>query len=715
MHIVPHPRGTTLESSEVVLGWPKRRVWRAGVRVLRVSHSAVVDAWRERERLLRRDGIDVRILSARVWDEAGMPVRLVARPGEPVEGVATWGRHPALFLFDPRPVWRALGEPWDVIDLHEEPFALATAEVLLLRALRARHTPYLLYSAQNLDKRYPWPFRALARRALRHAAGVSVCNEAAGDLVVRRGFPGRPAVIPLGLDPAIFAPDLARRPPARSGPVVVGYAGRLAAHKGVEVLLEAALRQPAIVLRLAGSGPDEARLQDRVTALGLAERVSFVGALDPSALADFYRGLDVLAVPSLTTDGWVEQFGRVAVEAMACGIPVVASDSGALPDVVGGAGRLVPPGDATALSQALVSVASDPDEWASLRANGFARAAGARWATVAARYRRLYELAMHPDSAMHPEPAIPTGATGERAVEVIVVAYGAPELLGRALASVAGVPVTVVDNSASPDVERVCRAAGVRYLDSGANLGFGGGVNVGLADRLSPGSDVLLLNPDAALEPGALAAMSARLAADPGLASVGPRQVDESGVQARVGWPFPTPARSWLAALGISRMVGTWWRALGPSGRAADRIDYVIGSVLLLRAEALEQVGGFDEDFFLYAEETDWAKRADLLGWRHTVVAEARALHTGAATSTDPAARDTHFAAGLERYLRKHHGDVGWAVARAGEIVGAAVRAVVVPGPRAAAARARLRVLMAGPLRAERALTADRPRRVGVR
>ena len=162
------------------------------MRVLRVNHSAVVDAWRERERLLRHAGLDVQTLSARVWDEAGMPVRLVPRPGEPVEGVATVGRHPALFLFDPRPLWRALGEHWDVIDLHEEPFALATAEVLLLLAVRARHTPYLLYSAQNLDKRYPLPFRVLARRTLRHAAGVSVCNAAAGDLVVRRGFPGRP-------------------------------------------------------------------------------------------------------------------------------------------------------------------------------------------------------------------------------------------------------------------------------------------------------------------------------------------------------------------------------------------------------------------------------------------------------------------------------------------------------------------------------------------
>jgi glycosyltransferase involved in cell wall biosynthesis/GT2 family glycosyltransferase len=672
------------------------------VRVLRVSHSAVVDAWRERERLLLRDGIDVRTLSAQVWDEAGRPVRLCPRPGEPVEGVATVGRHPALFLFDPRPLWRALADPWDVIDLHEEPFALATAEVLLLRAVRARHTPYLLYSAQNLDKRYPLPFRVLARHALRHAAGVSVCNQAAGDLVVRRGFPGQPQVIPLGVDPLVFAADPAHRPPAAGDPVVVGYAGRLAAHKGVDVLLDAAAGQPRLTLALAGSGPLEGRLRERVAASGLVDRVHFVGPLGTAALADFYRSLDVLAVPSLTTDGWVEQFGRVALEAMACGIPVVASDSGALADVVGGAGRLVPPGDAVALGRALIEVGTDPLEWAELRANGVARAAEARWTSVASRYRRMYELATH------------TGTTPQRSVEVIVVAYGAPVLLQRALASVRGLPVTVVDNSSSPEVDRVCRAAGVRYLDSGANLGFGGGVNVGLADRLLPGSDVLLLNPDAALEPGALAALSATLAAEPSLASVGPRQTGETGAATRVGWPFPSPARSWLAALGISRARHAG--VFGRSGRVAERIDYAIGSVLLLRAEALEQVGGFDEAFFLYAEETDWAKRATLLGWRHTVVDEAHALHTGAATSTDPTARDVHFTAGLERYLRKHHGAAGWAVARAGEVVGAALRGILRPGPAGAPVRARLKVLWAGPVRAERALvTPEGHARVGAR
>ncbi len=76
------------------------------MRVLRISHSGVVDAWRERERALRRRGVELRLLTAREWDEAGALVRLEPRADEPVEGVRTWGTHPALFVYDPRPLWR---------------------------------------------------------------------------------------------------------------------------------------------------------------------------------------------------------------------------------------------------------------------------------------------------------------------------------------------------------------------------------------------------------------------------------------------------------------------------------------------------------------------------------------------------------------------------------------------------------------------------------
>ena len=141
----------------------------------------------------------------------------------------------------------------------------------------------------------------------------------------------------------------------------MGYAGRLADHKGVDVLLDAVAGMPEVRLTLAGDGPAAAALRQRAAKPDLAGRVTFLGRLDDHELADFYGGLDVLAVPSLTTPTWVEQFGRVAVEAMAAGVPVVASDSGALPDVVGEAGLLVPPGNAEILRVALEDVLSDPE------------------------------------------------------------------------------------------------------------------------------------------------------------------------------------------------------------------------------------------------------------------------------------------------------------------------------------------------------------------
>ncbi|SDB79863.1 Glycosyltransferase involved in cell wall bisynthesis [Raineyella antarctica] len=639
-----------------------------------------------------RAGSAVVTLTAHRWEEAGAPVGLEPEPGEEVVGAGTLGSHPALFAYDPRPLWHLLGQDWDVIDLHEEPFALATAEILLLRGLRGQKAPYALYSAQNIRKIYPVPFRWMERWALRHASAVHVCNDEAGRICADKGFPGAPRTIPLGVDLEHFTTD--DPPIKRLGPIVgsgvptgssgagrrgvVGYAGRLAAHKGVVVLLDAVATDARLTLRLAGAGPLEAELRQRVDNLGIADRVEFLGALDQAALPGFYRSLDVLAVPSLTTPSWVEQFGRVAVEAMACGVPVVASDSGALPDVVGGAGLLVPPGDVRALAAALRSVVSDQALSDRLRAEGLSRARSCAWDRVAEQYLDLYGTMRR--------RSLPE-ADGGRPVEVVLVAYGSPALVRRALEPVRSLPVTVVDNSSLPEIAALCEELGCRYIDPHRNGGFAAGVNIGLAARTDPGSDVLLLNPDAEVDVESIRRLQSALHADPDLASVAPTQVDGEGRPSRVGWPFPSPAATWLEAVGLASLL--------------PRTQYVIGSVLLLRAEALAQVGGLDERFFLYAEETDWAYRAHLLGWRHALVQQVSAVHLGAATSSDTAKRDAHFHASQERYMRKHYGAIGWHLARAGEVLGAAVRSVLLPGERGRAARRRAAVFARGPVHVE--------------
>ncbi|MGR0218598.1 glycosyltransferase [Agromyces sp. ZXT2-6] len=661
------------------------------MRVLRVSHSAVVDEWRGRERALAEAGVDVAVVCARSWHAGGVEVRLRARPGERVIGAHTIGRHPALFVYDPRPLWHALGERWDVLDLHEEPFALATAEVLLLRALRRRRDrpPVVLYTAQNLRKRYPVPFRWFERWALRATAGVSACNSEAARIVEEKGFAGHARVIPLGVDLQRFRPVEAEGETATTdaagpaGAVTVGFVGRLVPEKGLRVLLDALTREPRLRLRAAGTGPLGTELPSLAAAARVADRVELVGAVDPDDIPAFLRSVDVLAVPSLPTPSWTEQFGRVAVEAMACGVPVVSSDAGALPDVVGGAGIVVPAGDAGALVEALLAAAGPRAE--ELRASGAARAAACSWEAVARDYLDLYRTVRHEASGAAASSS--AAASAGSPVEVVVVAYGSPDLLRRALEPVTELPVTVVDNSSMPEIAAVCSELGVRYLDPGRNAGFAAGVNVALADRLVPGADVLLLNPDAAISPADIERLERALRARDDLASVGPVQVDDHGMPARVDWWLPSPSGTWLEALGLARL----------------RRDpaYVIGSVLLLRAEALAQVGGFDERFFLYAEEADWAYRAHRLGWRHAAVPEARAMHVGAGTGGDPRRREAHFHASQERYLRKHYGAVGWQWARLGQWIGATARAVVLPGDRGAAARRRAAIYRLGPVRVE--------------
>lgn len=665
------------------------------MRVLRVSHSAVVDEWRGRERALTELGVDVALISARAWHAGGAEVSLEPRPGERVTGARTFGRHPALFLYDPRPLWRALGERWDVLDLHEEPFALATAEVLLLRALRGRRgirPPVVLYTAQNLRKRYPVPFRWFERWAVRTAAGVSACNVEAARIVEAKGFAGRARVIPLGVDLQRFGPgadDAGRADDASSGSgsssggapgtITVGFLGRLVPEKGLLVLLDALARDPRLRLRVGGTGPLGAELPSLAAAAGIGGRVELLGAIDPGDIPEFLRSLDVLAVPSLPTPSWTEQFGRVAVEAMACGVPVVSSDAGALPDVVGGAGIVVPGGDAAALADALAEAAGP--RAAELRASGAVRAEECSWAAVGRDYLDLYRAVRHEPSVARSDGA------ATRPVEVIVVAYGSPDLLRRALEPVRELPVTVVDNSSMPEIAALCTELGVRYLDPGRNGGFAAGVNVGLGDRLVPGADVLLLNPDATISTGDLDVLERALRARDDLASVGPAQADEHGHVARVDWWLPSPSGTWLESLGLARL----------------RRDptYVIGSVLLLRAEALAQVGGFDERFFLYAEEADWAYRAHRLGWRHAGVPQARAVHVGAGTGGDPRRREAHFHASQERYLRKHYGALGWQRARLGQLVGATARAILLPGERGRSARRRAALYRLGPVRVE--------------
>ncbi len=243
-----------------------------------------------------------------------------------------------------------------IVHIDEEPYNLATWHALWhARKFGART---LFFSWQNIARRYPPPFRWGETWVLRHVDYALVGTQSAADVWRAKGYRGPLAVVPqFGVDPQIFAPPKVPRVPDVP---TVGFVGRLVEEKGGADLLRALaqVRQPW-QLAIVGEGPHKLALQALAAQLGVAERVRFT-ALPSTQMPDFYRQIDVLAVPSRTRPNWKEQFGRVIVEAMACGVAVIGSDSGAIPDVIGEAGLIFPEGNVPALAERLQTLLARP-------------------------------------------------------------------------------------------------------------------------------------------------------------------------------------------------------------------------------------------------------------------------------------------------------------------------------------------------------------------
>ena len=258
--------------------------------------------------------------------------------------------------------------------------------------------------------------------------------------------------------------------------------------------------------------------------------------------------------------------------------------------------------------------------------------------------------------------------------------------------------VVVVDNASADGSPAAVAEAfpAVRLLVNAANLGFGAANN--LAMRVARGRYFLLLNSDAFPHAGCLPALVDFLETRPRVGMVGPRLVNADGSLQRSCWPFPSPWRALLDSLWLPGSLAARWPGFDDYRHwphdTERTVDFVIGACLLVRREVYEQVGGFDERFFVYQEETDWQKRCQQAGWQVMFTPAGTATHLAGASGRDDAAGiDRIFFESLDRYLLKHFGRAGFVLNRAAQIVGAALRLAcwaaltVPPGRRARAGR----------------------------
>jgi glycosyltransferase involved in cell wall biosynthesis len=240
----------------------------------------------------------------------------------------------------------------DAAFLEAEPTSASAAQ--WSRSLARAGIPFGLQCDENLDRRWPLPARIFRRQTLGCAAFVAARSPAAAALV-HKLRPGLPApVIPHHVPP--WAP-VGR---SEHASFVIGFAGRLVPEKGLEVLIDAVSEIDGALIRLVGNGPMEPRLRDLAASAGVALEIDTT--VEHEQMPAAYAAFDVLVLPSLTRPTWAEQFGRVLVEALWCGVPVVGSDSGEIPWVIKatGGGLVVPEGDVGALREALMRLRESP-------------------------------------------------------------------------------------------------------------------------------------------------------------------------------------------------------------------------------------------------------------------------------------------------------------------------------------------------------------------
>jgi N-acetylglucosaminyl-diphospho-decaprenol L-rhamnosyltransferase len=241
-------------------------------------------------------------------------------------------------------------------------------------------------------------------------------------------------------------------------------------------------------------------------------------------------------------------------------------------------------------------------------------------------------------------------------VDVVVVSYNSRATLRDCVAPLAGHPriaVTVVDNASPDDATDTIADLGVRVVHSGRNGGFSFGCNTGIAAGAAP--YVLLLNPDARIDPDAVLVLAARLDDDPGCGLVAPLILEADGTPAPSLRRFPRLRSTLAQALFVHRLVPALDELVhDPAAyRTAGTADWVSGACLLVRRSVLADLGGMDERFFLYCEDTDLCRGVWDAGLSVRFEPAAQAHHAGGA-SGDRSSLRAVLAASRVAYARKH-------------------------------------------------------------
>jgi len=286
----------------------------------------------------------------------------------------------------------------DIVELWEEPFSGVTAHTIFWTKRIVPNAKVIFFSAQNIPKRYPFPFSTFERYTYRNAQFAFLMNREVAEVLRGKGYEKEFAILPLGVDADIFCKKDVSLLKKEMGlrDFVIGFIGKITPQKGILDLIEAVSRiNEKIQLLIIGNGDLRGEIEHRIELLGLGQKTVIMDGVPHSDVPDYLNCMDLVVFPSITLPRLREQIGRVIIEGMACEVPVIGSDSGEIPGTIGEAGLIFKETDVRDLKQKIVTVMKDRSLRGLLARNGRKRVLEHfTWKIIAQKQHQAYRELM---------------------------------------------------------------------------------------------------------------------------------------------------------------------------------------------------------------------------------------------------------------------------------------------------------------------------------
>jgi len=366
------------------------------MKVLVISHSAIQPTYhRKLEEISKLGDIQLRVLVPDTWVENTQVLHFskIEKSGLTLyPGKATFPGYGSRFYFTSGIIEHFRDFKPDIIHLEEEPWSLCALQTIIFRRLFCHKSKLIFRTSLSISAKQRFDFLAssIERITFKESDFAFILSERAGQILVQKGYNKGMKVSPNGVDASVFikmdVTDLKQRLNISEKDFVVGYVGRIMRMKGLDTLAKAfsMLSIENSRLLLIGSGDYKDDFLALASELGIKEKLILVGAVPAMDVPKYINCMNVLVLPSITTPGWVEFFGRVLVEAMMCYVPVIGSSSGEIPNVVSDAGLIFREADEHDLKDKLKKIIEEDDLRNALIKRGSIRASSLyTWESIA--------------------------------------------------------------------------------------------------------------------------------------------------------------------------------------------------------------------------------------------------------------------------------------------------------------------------------------------